>query len=133
MKAVVFTDGACLGNPGPMGLGIHIRFSDGKILNKSIPFGVGTNNVAEYSALLKALELLREHGVSEVEAFLDSQLVVKQVLGEWRVKDARLQELRNSVVALSKSFSSFSVAHVPREQNGVADALSKQAAEQVST
>ena len=131
MKATLYTDGACLGNPGPMGLGIHLTREDGKVVNKSIPFGRGTNNVAEYSALVKALELAREEEVTAVDAFLDSKLVVEQVRGNWRVKDAKLQPLAQAVRVLAESFDSFSIKHVPREQNAVADALSKRAAEQV--
>lgn len=132
MKARVFTDGACLGNPGPMGLGIHLVLADGRVVDRSIPFGRGTNNVAEYSALVKALELAREEGVSELEAFLDSKLVVEQVSRNWRVKDEKLQPLVAAVWALIESFDAFSIEHVPRAQNAVADALSKRAAERVS-
>lgn len=131
MKATLHTDGACFGNPGPMGLGISLRLGDGSVVNRSIPFGHGTNNVAEYSALLKGVELAREHGVTELSAFLDSQLVVKQLTGEWRIKDARLREIADAITSLTRSFESFSVEHVPREQNVVADELSKRAAQQV--
>ena len=131
MKATIYTDGACLGNPGPMGLGIHIKRADGEVVNKSIPYGHGTNNVAEYSALVKALEIAREQGITEVDAYLDSNLVVQQIKRNWRVKDASLRELAQAVWALASLFESFSISHVPREENTVADALSKRAAERV--
>lgn len=131
MTAKLFTDGACLGNPGPMGLGVHLILEDGEVHNKATPHGRGTNNVAEYSALIAGLRLAKKLGVSRLEAFLDSQLVVKQILREYRVKDASLAKLAKQVWKLSSDFDSFSISHIPREQNSTADSLSKQAALQV--
>ncbi len=127
MKGTLHTDGACFGNPGPMGLGIVLEY-DGKTVEKSVPHGDGTNNIAEYSALIKGMQLAKEKGVSELEAYMDSELVVRQVNGEWRVKDATLQELHATVQRLRKDFDSFSLNHVRRERNARADALSKAAA-----
>lgn len=130
MKAVIHTDGACFGNPGPMGLGILIEYSDGKTVEKSIPYGIGTNNVAEYSALLKAVEIVRqEPDVSKVHAFLDSNLVVQQLLGNWRIKDDKLRTIADAIKALVQNFDSFVVEHIPREENSRADELSKIAAQ----
>ena len=130
MKAIIHTDGACLGNPGPMGLGVVIETSQGT-RTESIPHGVGTNNVAEYSALVKALQLALDMGVTEVEAFLDSKLVVEQVSKTWRIKDEKLLPLAEAVWALAKQLRSFAIKYIPREQNVVADELSKQAAMRV--
>ena len=129
MKATLHTDGACLGNPGPMGLGIVLELEDGGVVEKAIPAGRGTNNIAEYSALLAGLALAKQRGVSVLEAFLDSELVVKQLNGEWRVKDATLQALHSKASEYLKQFESVSVQHVRRHLNVRADALSKRAAE----
>jgi ribonuclease HI len=130
MKAVIHTDGACFGNPGPMGLGILIELENGKTIEKSIPFGHGTNNIAEYSALLKAIEIVRqEQDVTHIQAFLDSNLVVQQLLGNWRIKDDKLRTIADAIKALVQNFESFVVEHIPREENGRADELSKIAAQ----
>ncbi|MFT4249819.1 MAG: ribonuclease HI family protein [Candidatus Woesearchaeota archaeon] len=130
MKATIHTDGACLGNPGPMGLGVVIETSLG-VRKEKFFHGVGTNNVAEYSALLKALQLALDMGVTEVEAFLDSKLVVEQVSKNWRIKDEKLLPLAEAIWALAQQLSSFTISYVPREENSVADELSKQAAMRV--
>jgi len=132
MKATLHTDGACLGNPGPMGLGIVLELENGETVErveKAIPAGHGTNNIAEYSALLSGLAVAKQHGVTHIEAYLDSELVVKQVNGEWKVKDATLQALHEKIHVFKKEFTQISFTHVRRHLNARADALSKQAAE----
>lgn len=127
MKGILHTDGACLGNPGPMGLGIFLNAN--KEFTKSIPAGSGTNNIAEYLALIEGLKLAKTEGVTQLEAYLDSKLVVEQVLGNWRVKDEKLQPLCAHAQKLIREFEKWSITHVRREQNVKADSLSKAAAE----
>lgn len=129
MKATLHTDGACLGNPGPMGLGIVLELETGEKIEKAVPAGHGTNNIAEYSALIAGLAIARKHHVTHLTAYLDSELVVKQVTGEWRVKDATLKALHAKATEYLQSFKSATVEHVRRHLNTRADALSKQAAE----
>ncbi len=129
MKATLHTDGACLGNPGPMGLGIVLQLETGETIEKATPAGNGTNNIAEYSALLAGLAVAKQHKVTHLEAYLDSELVVKQINGAWRVKDATLQALHSKAHEYLKDFTQVSVTHVRRHLNTRADALSKQAAE----
>jgi ribonuclease HI len=124
----IFTDGASLGNPGPMGIGIVI-YRDGIIVEELSEFiGVGTNNVAEYTAVIKALETV--HGMGEMEAHVksDSQLIVRQLNGEYKVKDPELRPLHEKVVHLCMGLK-VHFEHIPREHNNEADALSKEGAE----
>lgn len=133
MNATLHTDGACLGNPGPMGLGIVLELENGKTIEKAVPAGHGTNNIAEYSALIAGLAVARKHKVTHITAYLDSELVVKQVNGEWRVKDNTLQALHAKATEYLQSFEHATVEHVRRHLNTRADALSKTAAEKVTT
>ena len=89
--------------------------------------GIQTNNVAEYTAVVRALGLAAELGASEVDLLLDSKLIVEQVHGRWRVKDAKLQPLHAEVRARLGGFGRWSAKHVPRAQNGTADALCNEA------
>ncbi len=125
---VIFTDGASLGNPGPMGVGIVI-YRDGIIVEELSEYiGNGTNNIAEYSAVIKALETV--HGMGELEAHVksDSQLIVRQLNGEYKVKDPDLRPLHERVVHLCKGLK-VHFEHIPREHNAEADKLSKEGAE----
>ena len=131
MKGVLHTDGACLGNPGPMGLGIVLEREDGKEYTLSEPAGHGTNNIAEYSALIRGLQLAQQKDVTSINAYLDSQLVVEQVNGNWRVKDKTLAALHEKVQELLAGFTEHTIEHVRREHNRRADMLSKAAAERV--
>ena len=128
MRAVIHTDGASSGNPGPSGLGVVILLN-GKTHEIAEPIGEATNNIAEYSSLVRALEHTLELGASEAEVYMDSELVVRQMLGSYKVKNAGLKPLFEKAMALSKKFKDFSIAHVPREQNKEADRLSKKALE----
>lgn len=114
---MIFTnsDGGARGNPGPGAIGVIIR-KDGKILTKySAKIGkFVTNNVAEYTALIKALELASKHTNKEVTCFLDSELVVKQLLGEYRVRNKKLLELFLKVQKLQENFKSIKYKHVSR-------------------
>ncbi|MDD5336862.1 MAG: ribonuclease HI family protein [Candidatus ainarchaeum sp.] len=120
------TDGACFSNPGPMGIGVVI-IKKGKIIGQISEFlGKGTNNIAEYTAVLKALEFAKKLGETEVEIRSDSQLLVKQLKGEYKLKAPHLRELKHKILEAAKGMD-LNFKWVPREQNGLADKLSKDA------
>lgn len=124
MKAIIYTDGACRGNPGPSGIGVVIRDADHQIVETRAEYiGVVTNNVAEYTALAGGLQTAISRGFTEVSLRLDSQLVVRQVLGEYRGKDTRLELLHAWVMDLLGHFDRWEIAHVRRELNALADKL----------
>lgn len=124
MKLVIHTDGAARGNPGPAGIGALIRREDGQVLAEISRFlGHATNNVAEYTALIIALEKAAALGATEVEVFTDSELMVKQIHGEYRVKNEGLKPLYQKVQELAAGFRSFDITHVAREKNKEADRL----------
>ena len=131
MRAVIHTDGASSGNPGPSGLGVVIVLN-GKTHEIAEPIGTATNNIAEYSSLVRALERTLELGASEAEVYMDSELVVRQMLGQYKVKNKGLKPFFVKAKALSNKFKVFSIAHVPREKNKEADRLSKLALEAVA-
>jgi len=109
------SDGGAIGNPGPGAIGVIVR-EDGKILTKYSSF-IGehvTNNIAEYEGLIKALELASEHTDDELTCILDSQLVVRQLMGEYSVKDHRLMELFLKVQKLQEKFKKVIYMHVSR-------------------
>ena len=124
------TDGAARPNPGPASVGIEIKSTNGgfeKQISRDI--GHATNNEAEYRALIIGLEELVGMGAVHVDIQMDSQLVVRQVNGQYKVKKAELKPLYNEVLALLKKFSSYTLEHIPREKNTVADELAGQALE----
>lgn len=125
-KAVIYSDGASSGNPGPAGIGAVVIIDDKK---KTISefIGIATNNVAEYTALLRALEMVKDKGVEEVEIYLDSELIVRQLKGIYKVKNEGLKPLFAKVKKLLEAFGAVEINHVPREMNKEADALSKKA------
>ncbi|MBP6930077.1 ribonuclease HI family protein [Patescibacteria group bacterium] len=125
-KAIkIYTDGGARGNPGPAAVGAVAYTGEGKeIWRLSRYIGNATNNIAEYNALLFALKKLAQQKDGEViEAFLDSELVVKQLKGEYRVKDEKLKILFHDIKEQLSSFTSVQFNHVKREQNKVADSL----------
>ncbi len=125
---IAFTDGACLGNPGPMGVGI-VLYRDGiRVEELSEYIGEGTNNVAEYAAVIKALETVHDMGEMKVHVKSDSQLLIKQLNGEYRVRDPKLQPLKKKIDLLCVGIETH-FEHIPREKNNEADKLSKEAAE----
>ncbi|MBN1586529.1 MAG: ribonuclease HI family protein [Candidatus Omnitrophica bacterium] len=124
----IYVDGACRGNPGAAAIGGVIQDSEGKVLHRFKKYlGHSTNNVAEYSALIWALKKAHSLKLQRVLVYTDSQLVAKQVQGEYRVKDEKLKDLVMDVWGLAKSFESFAVVHVPRAQNKEADRLANEA------
>lgn len=127
MKTVkIFSDGASSGNPGPAAIGVVI--TDGKReIEISRPIGRATNNIAEYKALIAGLEIARDLNADAVEIYADSELLVKQVKGLYKVKDIKLLGLWRMVNKLLSFFKTYSITHIPREQNKKADRLARQA------
>ena len=124
MKVVANCDGGARGNPGPAGIGSTIRSPRGKVLAEiSEAIGAATNNVAEYTAVKRALEKAAELGGTDVLIRTDSKLLVEQLKGNYRVKNPTLQKLHAEVRALAKPFASVEYEHVPRERNRRADQL----------
>lgn len=125
------TDGAARGNPGPAGAGWVIRDGRGKSLAENCEYlGEKTNNQAEYLALLMALKQALALGGTKVKIFADSELMVKQLKGEYKVKNEGLKPLFDEARNLLRRFESVSVAHVAREKNADADALANRAIDQ---
>lgn len=122
--AKLFTDGGARGNPGPAGCGAVLFEDDGELINFTGEYHAhATNNYAEYSALLLGLKLAAKQGIKRLECFLDSELVVKQLNGEYKVKDENIKQLYEKVKKHSQEFDFVIFKHVPREQNKHADRL----------
>ena len=124
----IFTDGCCLGNPGPMGIGVVIYRDGIRVEELDEYIGNGTNNVAEYTAVIRALEIVHEMGDKSVHLKSDSLLLVKQLNNEYKVKDAKLKPLKERVGDLCHGLE-VHFEHIPREKNSEADKLSKEAAD----
>lgn len=126
--ALIHVDGAARGNPGPAGFGVILEGApDGQRIVHAAYLGEATNNVAEYQGLLWALAEARRRGFDAAEVRSDSELMVKQMRGEYRVKHPRLRGLHARAAALARGFHTFSIRHVPREENAQADALANRA------
>lgn len=124
MKLTVNVDGGARGNPGPAAIGVVLRDQSGEILGTvSEVIGEATNNVAEYRALLAGIGQARLLGATEIELLGDSELVVKQVKGEYKVKNAGIKPLHAEVLGELAAFHEWSIEHVRREMNSEADAL----------
>ena len=125
---MVNVDGGARGNPGPAAIAAVLADPDGEVIEERWEsIGSATNNVAEYRALLLGIERARELGAGEVELIGDSELVVRQVRGEYRVKDAALRELHGRVREALAEFDRWSIRHVRREANERADQLVNEA------
>ncbi len=121
-------DGASRGNPGEAGAGAVITGPEGKVLRKLKKYlGIVTNNVAEYQALVMALEAARSLKLERIRVLADSELMVKQVNGVYRVKSPDLKPLHEKAVGLLRGFRESKIAHVYREHNGGADAMANEA------
>ncbi|HEV8340476.1 MAG TPA: ribonuclease HI family protein [bacterium] len=128
MKRLLHVDGASRGNPGPAAIGIVVADSRGKVLEEiGEVIGEATNNVAEYRALIRALEAVQAQGATEVEIRTDSELLVRQVQGTFKVKAPGLRALHESAMRLLDKFSTWTIHHVPREANARADQLANRA------
>lgn len=127
-KAYLFTDGAARGNPGPAGCGFVLADSDGHVVFEGHKYiGDATNNQAEYTALLEGLKKALELEFSEVDISLDSELVVRQILGEYKVKNEGLKLHFREATELLRKFGSYNIKHIPRERNKAADRLANRA------
>lgn len=127
-KLTIFTDGGARGNPGPAGIGaVLYNENKEKVAEISQYLGVATNNQAEYWALIEALKKAKELGGKEIEVFMDSELIVKQLKREYKVKNKDLASLFLEVYNLSLNFSKINFSHVYREDNKEADALANRA------
>ena len=123
----VFSDGASRGNPGPAGAGAVIE-SDGRVIAELGKFlGRQTNNVAEYEGLLLGLRGAHDLGAREVDVLADSELLIRQLQGRYKVKNEALQRLHAEAMAILRGFAKHSLRHIPREQNGAADVMSNRA------
>lgn len=129
---VLYCDGASRGNPGPASYGFVLFDPSGHpVVEHGKTLGVATNNVAEYEGLVAGLEAALAAGVRHLEVRLDSLLLVRQVMGEFRVKAPGLKALHRRAVGLLTRFEKATIGHVPREQNGRADALANAALDEV--
>lgn len=136
MKLIVNTDGASRGNPGPASFGYVIKSNDGVIRHQEgKAIGVATNNIAEYSAVLSALEFIRDHfshkAPHEIEVVADSQLVVRQLSGLYKIKNLPLKHIAERIKLLEFELGRISYTHVPRAQNFIADRLANKALDEV--
>ena len=128
MELVIYTDGGSRGNPGPAGAGFILTDADGKVLQgKGIFLGHATNNVAEYSGLLHALEAAKKIGAESIKVFSDSELMVRQINGQYRVKSENLKGLFNDCMELLANFQSWQAVHIERAKNEQADTLANRA------
>jgi len=127
-KIVIYTDGASSGNPGKAGIGVLLYNTDKKLIKKISNFiGITTNNVAEYMALIYGLEEALYLRAKNVDCFLDSQLLVRQLEGTYKVKDEKLRLFYSQVNHLKSLFKRVNFNHIKREENKEADILAKKA------
>ena len=133
MRATLWTDGGARGNPGPAAFAYVLESEDGTVLDAhGEAIGVATNNVAEYSALVAGLRRAAAVGVQELEVRSDSELMVKQMRGEYRVKNRDLQELFLDASRAARAVGSVAYTHVRREHNELADRLVNEALDAAS-
>jgi ribonuclease HI len=134
VKAKLFTDGGSRGNPGPAAYGFVLEAEDGTVLDaRGEAIGVATNNVAEYSALVAGLERAIEAGVDQLEVVSDSELLVKQMRGEYKVKNRALQDLFMDASRLARKLDRVTYTAVRREHNELADSLVNEALDQAGS
>jgi ribonuclease HI len=131
---VAYIDGGARGNPGPAGYGVRVERSDGELIEEfGESIGVATNNVAEYRALIAALEWARSHGHRQLHVRSDSQLLVQQMLGNYKVKNPGLQPLHARARMLAHEIGTVAFEHVRREHNEHADRLANRAMDDGAT
>ena len=127
-KVTIFTDGASKNNPGPSSIGVVIKDQQGQTISRiSKAIGYGTNNQAEYKAIIAALEEAFRLGARQVRLNSDSELVIRQLQGRYRVKNAALKPLHQRVRQLSSRLEGFTASYVPRRRNTEADKLTNMA------
>ena len=128
MRVTLHCDGGSRGNPGPAGVGVVITDASGEVIGEvSQAIGVATNNVAEYEAVIRGLARAQELGATEVDLVGDSELVAKQITGQYKVKHPDMKPLHAQVKQALLQFSDWTIKTVPRAQNSDADALVNQA------
>ena len=127
MKATIFSDGGSRGNPGEAAIGYVIKLGEATVFESGQLIGIATNNVAEYTAIIRGLQKVKQLGFYDVEVFVDSQLVEKQLKGEYKVKSPELKLLYDELKSEIISLKSFTVSHVRREFNKQADKLVNEA------
>jgi ribonuclease HI len=127
-KVVVHVDGGARGNPGPAAIGVVVSDTDGTVLRElAETIGVATNNVAEYTGLLRGIACAAELGASEIELVNDSELVARQLTGDYKVKHPTMIPLHRQAVEALRPFARWTIRSVPRAQNADADRLVNQA------
>lgn len=119
----IYIDGAARGNPGESGIGVLIREESGRTREVKKYLGTRTNNQAEYTALITALESVKDHRNQEIHIFTDSLLLANQMNGIWKVRHPEIRELHTRAKSLIEGFSRVTIRHIPREQNKEADRL----------
>ena len=127
LKVTAWVDGASRGNPGPAGYGVFMKTDRGEVIEISGSLGTTTNNVAEYSGLIEALETAAAEGADEVEIISDSELLVKQMLGAYRVKHPNLVPMFQKAKTIASKFRRFKIRHTLRAGNKDADRLANEA------
>jgi ribonuclease HI len=132
LSAIANVDGGSRGNPGPAGYGVHIEREDGIVVELKASLGMATNNVAEYNGLLAALRWAVAEGVRALHVKADSELLVKQMKGEYRVKSPGLQPLYEEARALIRQIGRVKFEHVRRELNTDADRLANEAMDEAA-
>lgn len=130
MKLVIYTDGASRGNPGKASYGFVISDKSGKLIYEEGKYiGIATNNVAEYTAVLRSLEWIKQHGKgdAELEFYADSKLVVEQLSGRFKIKSPHLKLIIEKIWVLAAELGEISFTHIPRARNTPADKLANEA------
>jgi ribonuclease HI/probable phosphoglycerate mutase len=134
LSVVAYADGASRGNPGPSSFGVVVYDEAGdELYTGGRVLGHGTNNQAEYAGAIAALEAALGLGATDVTLRMDSELIVRQLTGRYRVRNPKLKPLYNRLLALRARFRGLTVEHVPREKNKVADRLANEALDGRST
>lgn len=128
MRYILNIDGASRGNPGPSAAGVLLRNPKGEIIEKSgVHLGEATNNVAEYSSLIIGLKLALKHDVKKILVRSDSELVVRQMTGEYKINSDTLRKLASEAASLVRQFESVKYESIPREKNAEADKIANEA------
>ena len=133
MKLILYSDGGARGNPGPAAYGVAVYNAEGVLLEKLKKYlGELTNNQAEYEGVIAGLSKASELQATEIDFYLDSELIVKQLKGEYKIKNEGLQPLAAKVLALTNKFSRVNFYHVRREKNQLADELVNEALDEAT-
>jgi len=128
---VAYVDGAARGNPGAAGAGVILKDGEGNVVEKvALYLGKATNNMAEYKALILALERARELGASSLQVYSDSELLVHQINGRYRVRVPHLQQLCQEAIRIMRDIGRVNISHIPREKNAEADEQANRAIDQ---